>query len=100
MTAGKTIALTMWTFVGKVMSRLFNMLSRLVITFLPRSKMRLPGLLGLCECGLRIDRALPLGQIKHTSGTLHRDVNWIVGKSSTSKMGGGRGQKELKGATL
>ena len=36
-TTGKTIALTRWTFVGKVMSLLFNMLSRLVITFLPRS---------------------------------------------------------------
>ena len=38
MTTGKTIALTRWSFVGKVMSLLFNMLSRLVITFLPRSK--------------------------------------------------------------
>ena len=38
MTTGKTIAFTRWTFVGKVMSLLFNMLSRLVITFLPRSK--------------------------------------------------------------
>ena len=38
MTTGKTIALTRWTFVGKVMSLLFNILSRLVITFLPRSK--------------------------------------------------------------
>ena len=38
MTTGKTIALTRWTFVGKVMSRLLNMLSKLVITFLPRSK--------------------------------------------------------------
>ena len=38
MTTGKTIALTRWTFDGKVMSLLFNMLSRLVITFLPRSK--------------------------------------------------------------
>ena len=38
MTSGKTIALTRWIFVGKVMSLLFNMLSRLVITFLPRSK--------------------------------------------------------------
>ena len=37
-TTGKTIALTRWTFVGKVMSLLFNKLSRLVITFLPRSK--------------------------------------------------------------
>ena len=38
MTTGKTIALTRWTFVGKVMSLLFNMLSSMVITFLPRSK--------------------------------------------------------------
>src|SRR5574342_452883 len=38
MTTGKTIALTRWTFVGKVTSLLFKMLSRLVITFLPRSK--------------------------------------------------------------
>ena len=38
MTTGKTIPLTRWTFVGKVMSLLFNMLSRLVIAFLPRSK--------------------------------------------------------------
>ena len=38
MTTGKTIALTRWTFVGKVISLLCNMLSRLVITFLPRSK--------------------------------------------------------------
>ena len=38
MITGKTIALTRWTFVGKVMSLLFNMLSRLVMTLLPRSK--------------------------------------------------------------
>ena len=38
MTTGKTIALTRWTFVSKVMSLLFNILSRLVIAFLPRSK--------------------------------------------------------------
>ena len=38
MTTGKTVALTRWTFVGKLMSLLCNMLSRLVITFLPRSK--------------------------------------------------------------
>ena len=37
-TTGKTMALTRWTFVGKVMSLLFNMLSRLIITFLQRSK--------------------------------------------------------------
>ena len=38
MTTGKAVSLTRWTFVGKVMSLLFKMLSRLVITFLPRSK--------------------------------------------------------------
>ena len=38
MTTGKTIALTRWTFLGKVMSLVFNMLSRLVITYLPKSK--------------------------------------------------------------
>ena len=38
MTTGKIIALTRWTFVGKVMSLLFNMLSRLIIAFLPGSK--------------------------------------------------------------
>ena len=44
MTTGKTIALTIQTFVGKVMSLLFNMLYRFVITFLPRSKR--PSLVG------------------------------------------------------
>ena len=39
MTNGKTIALTRWTFVGKVMSLLFDMLSRLIIAFLPKSKL-------------------------------------------------------------
>ena len=41
MTTGKTIALTIWTFVGKIISLFLNMLSRLVITFLPRSKLLL-----------------------------------------------------------
>ena len=46
MTTGKTIALTICTFVGKVMSLLFNMLSRLVIAFLPRSQSTLGNMLG------------------------------------------------------
>ena len=62
MTTGKTIALTRWTFVGKVMSLLFNMMSRLVIAFHPRSKCLLISWLqspsavilepkkGLCHC--------------------------------------------------
>ena len=45
MTTGKTIALSRWTFAGKVMSLLFNMLSRFVIAFLPRSKYLLTSLL-------------------------------------------------------
>ena len=45
---GKIIALTIWTFVGKVTSLLFNMLSRLVITFLPRSKCLLISWLQSC----------------------------------------------------
>ena len=43
MTTGKTIALTIWTFVSKVISLLFNMLSRLVIAFLPRSSVLISG---------------------------------------------------------
>ena len=50
MTTGKTIALTRWTFDGKVMSLLFNMLSRLVITFLPRSKCLLISWLQVTIC--------------------------------------------------
>ena len=45
MTTGKTTALTRWAFVGKVMSLLFNMLSRFIIAFLPRSKRLLISLL-------------------------------------------------------
>ena len=61
MTTGKTVALTRWTFVGKVMSLFFNMLSRLVVTFLPKSKrlliqsplnvQNLAGDLSLQDCG-------------------------------------------------
>ena len=50
MTTGKTIALSRHTFVGKVMSLLFNMLSRLVIAFLPRSKRLFHG----CSCRLQL----------------------------------------------
>ena len=50
MTTGKTIALTIWTFVGKVISLLFNMLSKFVITFLPRSKHHLISWLQVTIC--------------------------------------------------
>ena len=50
-TTGKTIALSRWTFVGKVMSLLFNMLSRLVTAFLPRSKcILISWLQKICHC--------------------------------------------------
>ena len=49
MTTGKTIPLSIWTFVGKVMSLLFNMLSRLVIAFLPRSLLILMAALAICS---------------------------------------------------
>ena len=49
MTTGKTIALTRWTFVDNIMSLLLNMLSRLVLTFLPRNEKVLnPTIIGLC----------------------------------------------------
>ena len=65
MTSGKTIALTRWTFVGKVMSLLFNILSRLVITFLPRSK-------GLLISWLQSPSAVILEPPKIKSVSIHR----------------------------
>ena len=64
MTTGKTIALTRQTFVGKIISLLFNMLSRLVITFLPRSK-------GLLISWLRSPSAVILGPPKIKSDTVY-----------------------------
>ena len=65
MTTGKTIALTRQTFVGKVMSLLLNMLSRLVITFLPRSKcvliswLQSPSAVILEPCKIKLDTVSP-----------------------------------------
>ena len=73
MITGKTIALTRQTFVGKVMSPLFNMLSRLVITFLPWSKRQeeLPHVQGkerrLCFAGAAVKR-YPMSKVKETQG--------------------------------
>ena len=53
MTTGKNMALTRWTFIGKVMSLLFNMLSRLVITFIPMSKRLLISRLQSCQVRLK-----------------------------------------------
>ena len=62
MTTGKTIALTRWTFVGKVMSLLFNMLSRLITTFLPRSKRLLISWLEVTICS---DLGVPKNKVCH-----------------------------------
>ena len=65
MTTGKTIALTRWTFLGKVMSLLFSMLSRLIIAFLPRSKRLLLSLQHFTangDCSHESKRRLLLGR--------------------------------------
>ena len=78
MTTGKTIALIRWTFVGKVMSLLFNLLSRLVITFLPRSKRQAC----LMNCGLRfvtLHRRKILSWPKSSSGLFPYSGNEFFG---------------------
>ena len=62
MITGKTIALTRWTFVGKEMSLLFNMLSRLVITFLPRSKRHFNFMAAVTICS---DFGAPNNKVSH-----------------------------------
>ena len=62
MTTGKTIGLTRWTFVDKVMSLFFNMLSRLVITFLPRSKRLFNFMAAITICS---DFGAPQNKISH-----------------------------------
>ena len=62
MTTRKTIALTRWTFVGKVMFLLFNMLSKLVITFLPRSNFNFMDVITICS-----DFGAPQNKVCHCS---------------------------------
>ena len=64
MTTGKTIALPRWTFVGNVMSLLFNMLSRLVTAFLPRSKRLLISMAAVTICS---DLGAPQNKVSHCS---------------------------------
>ena len=75
MTTGKNIALTRWTFVGKVMSLLFNMLSRLVITFLPRSKHLLISWLQRCH---KILLLLCLTSLMTLSRSIHVVTSGII----------------------
>ena len=73
MTMGKTIALTRWTYVGKVMSLLFNMLSRLVITFLPRSK-RLNFMAAVTICSDKSKAYLCCCLLLHSSSLMFHHV--------------------------
>ena len=71
MATGKTIALTRQTFVGKVTSLLFNMLSRLVIVFLPRSKRLLISWLAVTICS---DFGAPQNNVSHVSPSICHEV--------------------------
>ena len=84
MTTGKIIALTRWTFVGKVMSLLLNMLSRLVITFLPRSKRLLiswlqsPSVVILEPPKIKSDTVFPFPYFPWSDGTrCHFWLSWL-----------------------
>ena len=74
MTTGKTIALTRWTFVGKVMSLLFNMLSRLVITFLPRSERLLISWLQSPSAVILEPRKIKSDTVSTVSPSIYRKV--------------------------
>ena len=73
-TTGKTIALTRWTFVGKVMSLLFNKLSRLVITFLPRSKRLLISWLQLPSAVILAPRKIKSDTVSTVSPSISHEV--------------------------
>ena len=74
MTTGKTIALSRWTFVDKVMSLLFNMLSRLVITFLPRSKRLLISLLQSPSAVILEPRKINSATVSTVSPSIYHEV--------------------------
>ena len=74
MTTGKTIALTRWTFVGKVISLLLNMLSRLVITFLPRSKRLLISWLQSPSAVILEPKKIKSGTVSTVSPYISREV--------------------------
>ena len=74
MTTGKTIALTRWTFVGKVMSLLLNMLSRLVITFLPRSKRLLISCLQSQSAGILEPQKIKSDTVSTVSPSISHEV--------------------------
>ena len=100
MTNGKTIALTRQTFVGKVMSLLFNMLSRLVITFLPRSKHLLISWLQSLSAVILDILALEAREARGGHPCLISDLSWkVLSFSALSLMlaVGFFGEKEKEG---
>ena len=104
MTTGKTIALTRWTFVDKVMSLLFNMLSRLVIISLPRSKADFifwgSKITANGDCSHEIKRCLLLGRKVMTnldSSSLYMHINIAA---VTKLMVQQAGQEKALGAHL
>ena len=74
MTTGKTIAWASWTFVGKVMSLLFNILSRLVVTFLPRSKRLLISWLQSLSAVLLEPRKIKFDTVSTVYPSISREV--------------------------
>src|SRR5574337_230680 len=74
MTTGKTIALTRWTFVGKVTSLLLNMLSRFVITFLPRSKRLLISWLQSPSAGILEPQKIKSDTVSTVSPSISHEV--------------------------
>ena len=92
MTTGKTTALTRWTFVGKVMSLLFNMLSRLIITFLPWSRIWQPASIFLPGEFHGQRSLVPWGHKEldmsmRTHILLHVTLEWVSYTSSVSEVG-------------
>ena len=74
MNTGKTIALTRWTFVGKVMSLLFNVLSRLIIAFLPRSEVLLISWLQLPSAVILEPRKIKSATVSTLSPSICHEV--------------------------
>ena len=74
MTTGKTIALTIWTFAGKVMSLLFNTVSRFVIAFLPRSKHLLISWLQLPSAVILEPRKIKSVTVSTLSPSIYHEV--------------------------
>ena len=89
MTTGKTVALTRWIFVSKVMSLLFNMLSRLVIAFLPRNKCLLISWLQLSSAVILEPKIIKSATVSTVSPSICHEVMGL--DASINKARGGDG---------